>query len=484
MKNFLRISILFTVFLLIFNTTKAESEVYSDTVTQNIKLENPSVYIYGKMTKGTNIKYKNGLLYRLLDNKTFHPKSLNSYFIEKKLLISSPVISFYSGILYDKTPSEAFGLLIQTDINSMTPYADIAWSRTGYKWNGNYFKLPELKFKAGVQPGLSYINDINFRYYYSDFSFYNGTKNQILSLSLSNDWIFSSFEKFNNNLSFAAKGKYIYKKDNFNYGLIYEGFIDTLNRFAKFGIDTRLPKIINNVLTVGFALYPFTSFTPHIFANLSMHYDNFGYELNYSMDKGLLSASALYNENEFINSPRSFVVNRKHHINAMVYSDLNNLSLQLTGEYFKADSLLIPVYTTSYLSAIINNVQYYKLALVSLYTFPSMNVGTSVSYSGMNSNQYPFEPDHYPLNLNFFLKLKIVCSTIMKTKFSIGLFNKNSAGLPYPNAYGLDIGITKSVNKNIHLDFSANNLLNSFYDFNNIVPYKGRNFKLSLIFKI
>ncbi|NIA22689.1 MAG: hypothetical protein GWP03_00755 [Proteobacteria bacterium] len=478
----IRFLLFFTIFISVNISIKGETPV--DTITQNIKLETPDIYIFGKISKGSNIVFRNDLLYKLVDNARPNTRYLNSAFVEKHMIQYFPLISLYTGIIYDRLPSENFGLIFQKKINGYTPYFDLYWSRYGYLFSGNSYKSPKSGIKLGIQSESKYLSDIYFKYSYYDFTFYNNTKYHLMKLALSNYLGIVSMNKINNDLSLGIDGKYTYKNGDFNYGLIYQGFADTLNRFVKFGIDTRLPEIAHNTLTIGFAVYPLVSYIPHVFANLSMNLGNFGYSISYSMEKNIQSASDQFYENNFVISTRSFITNKKHHIHPVFYINSGNFSVDFIGDYYAADSLLINVFNTSYTTVVLNNVQTYSLTVNSKYSTDKMGIESYVSYHGMLSNLYSSKPDDPALKIGLLAEFPFLRSVIFKTKLNFDFVNRNIANIKYPDSYGINFEITKSFNKNIKTSFEANDLLNSYYEYNNIIPRKGRNFRITLMFTI
>jgi len=484
MKKSSVIRLLFFLLILICSNTLLYGETAIDTVTQNIKLETPNIYIFGKLSKGSNIAFKNDLLYKLLDSVNANAKLFNSAFVEKHMIQYFPLFSLYTGIIYDKLPSEYFNLIFQKKINCYTAYFDLSWDRVGYLFSGNSYKSPKSNIKLGIQSDSKYLSDIYLKYSYYNFTFYNNIKYNLIKLALSNYLGIVSINKFNNDISGEINGKYTYKNGNFNYGLIYEGFVDTLNRFAKLGLDTRLPEIAHNTLAIGFTIYPLISYTPHIFANLSMNSGTFGYSILYSMEKEVQSVYESFSENKFVISPRSFVTNKKNHFHPVFYINSGNFSFDIIGDYYTADSLLIPVYNTSYTAAVINNVRSYSISIHSKYSTDRMNIKSEISYNRMLSNLYPYKPDDYAIKIGFLAKFILPCSIIFKTKLKFDFLNKNIANLKYPNSYGINFEIEKSFNKNIIAILEANDLLNSYYEYNNIIPRKGRNFRITLMFTI
>ena len=485
MKRFSVISLPFVFFVFVVLLSAPVLGASSvDTVTQNIKLETPDIYIYGKLSKLPNIKFGNTVLYNLLNNTDYNPRYYNDAFVKEKMLSYLPNLSFYGGIIFDYLPSENFGIKFQKNINGYTPYFSLGWQRIGYLFSGNYFKSPQSKIKIGVQSNTTYLDDICFRYLYYDYTFYNNIKDMLFSLSYSNQFGTLLFNKFNNDISAYINGKYNYKNGMFNYDILYGGFADTLNRFLKMGLDTHLPEFLHNTLTIGFSLYPFISHTPHIFTNLSMNNGIFGYSITYSMEKNITSAFSLFDENNFIASPRSFIWNKKHHIHSVFYINDNNFSLNVSGDYFLSDSMLIPIYTAYYTTSIVNNIHSYRITIGLNYKINMFNFKSLCSYNKFTSNQYSFEPDHYAINFNFSTDIFLPKSILFETVMSLSFLNKNIAGINYPDSYGLKLRLNKSIGRNIKLSFEANNLLNSFYRYNNILPTKERNFEMTVIFTI
>ncbi len=483
MKKRLFITIKYILFLLLLPQVLLFSDEIVDTLRKSIKLETPDVYIYGKRSDIRGISFTNSRFYAIMDKINKTPVYLISYTDIESYLKYHYSLKLSAGMNYLNSPTELIDLLLQGDLYNLPSYFNIKWHRPEYKYGNIYILTKHLSIKSGVVLDFLQYSDINLSYDYNNISQYNGIIHNIVDISFNSYYFKSSLSKLDNNYSFDFNGEYVSNRDNFNYKINYDAFWDTLNRFVSLGLIVNFPEIYNNILSIGFSVYPFSSLTPHIQALLSMNYNGFGYGIGYKMSKDVTTSHSLYNTYPFASNLLSFVTDYKNDISINIFYNLNKLEIGMDGNYFYADSLLTVYNDIVYSSYILTNVHYSNLGIYLSYADKSYNGKFKYTFNNGISTQYNYLPDHSLLNVSMLNTMDIPYGLFLNFDLYLGFINKDINNNLYPNSFDINISFEKTI-RNLYIKIYLDNIINRSIQYTDMIPVKGRNLGLLFTFKI
>jgi len=483
MKKRLSITIEYILFLLLLPQVLLFSDEIVDTLRKSVKLETPDIYIYGERSNVREISFTNGSFYAIMDKTNKTPVYLISYTDIESYLKYYYSLKVSVCMNYSNNPTELIDILLQGDLYNLPSYFNIKWHRPEYKYGNMYISTKHLSIKSGVALNILQYSDIIFSYDYNNISQYNGIIHNSTNILFNSYYFKSSLSKLDNNYSFDFNGEYVSNRDNFNYKINYDAFWDTSNRFVCLELIANFPEIYNNILSLGFSVYPFSSLTPHIEALLSMNYNGFGYRIGYKMNKDIATSHSFYNTYPFASNLRSFIINYKNNISVNIFYNLSRLEIGMDGSYYYADSLLTVYNNITYSSFILTNVHYSNLGIYLNYTDKHYSGKLKYTFNNGISTQYDYLPDHYLLNMSMLNSICIPYGLLLNFDLYLGFINRDISNNLNPNSFDINISFEKAI-RNLHIKIYLDNIINRSIQYTDIIPVEGRNLGLLFTFKI